>query len=50
MAAENRAMGSSRLFTRLCRHKYTGLAVNALPASIWLTVFFFAPLAVMLVR
>lgn len=35
------------MFTRLRRHKYIGLAVNAFPAGFWLTVFFLVPLAVM---
>ncbi len=46
MATEHRQVGSG-LFTRLRRHKYIGLAVNALPAAFWLTVFFLVPLAVM---
>ncbi|WP_411966107.1 ABC transporter permease [Haloferax sp. YSMS24] len=36
------------LFTRVRRHKYVGLVANILPASVWLSVFFLAPLAVML--
>jgi spermidine/putrescine transport system permease protein len=47
MATEHRAVGSS-VFDRLRRHRYIGLAVNALPAGFWLLVFFLAPLAVML--
>jgi len=47
MATEHRAPGSVGLLTRLRRHRYIGLAVNALPAGLWLAVFFLAPLAVM---
>lgn len=47
MATEHRISGPS-LFTRLRRHRYIGLAVNALPAGLWLLVFFLIPLAVML--
>lgn len=46
MATEHRP-GVSSAFTRLRRHRYVGLAFNALPAGVWLTVFFVAPLAVM---
>lgn len=47
MATEH-TNGGVGLFTRVRRHRYIGLVFNALPATLWLGVFFVAPLAVML--